>query len=110
MYNPFLYAWLNENFRREFHQVIPCIFSTPVWSQSSLKYNARSINNKTVEQRALRNGELENLKSPPVVEVEEQQKMETYSRLPSSSNSNYLSSFNELKCQDINKIEEIKSF
>ncbi|KAJ8978570.1 hypothetical protein NQ317_012094 [Molorchus minor] len=23
-YNPFLYAWLNENFRKEFKQVIPC--------------------------------------------------------------------------------------
>lgn len=24
-YNPFLYAWLNENFRKEFKQVLPCI-------------------------------------------------------------------------------------
>lgn len=23
-YNPFLYAWLNENFRKEFKQVLPC--------------------------------------------------------------------------------------
>jgi neuropeptide Y receptor len=27
-YNPFLYAWLNENFRKEFKQVLPC-FLTP---------------------------------------------------------------------------------
>lgn len=24
-YNPFLYAWLNENFRKEFKQILPCI-------------------------------------------------------------------------------------
>lgn len=24
-YNPFLYAWLNENFRKEFKQVLPCV-------------------------------------------------------------------------------------
>ncbi|KAJ8938971.1 hypothetical protein NQ318_005212 [Aromia moschata] len=27
-YNPFLYAWLNENFRKEFKQVLPC-FDSP---------------------------------------------------------------------------------
>lgn len=27
-YNPFLYAWLNENFRKEFKQVLPC-FDAP---------------------------------------------------------------------------------
>lgn len=26
VYNPFLYAWLNENFRKEFKQILPCIF------------------------------------------------------------------------------------
>lgn len=25
-YNPFLYAWLNENFRKEFIQILPCLF------------------------------------------------------------------------------------
>ncbi|XP_067125803.1 prolactin-releasing peptide receptor-like [Centruroides vittatus] len=30
-YNPFLYAWLNENFRKEFKTVLPC-FTTPVAS------------------------------------------------------------------------------
>ncbi|CAG4939286.1 unnamed protein product [Parnassius apollo] len=24
-YNPFLYAWLNENFRKEFKQILPCL-------------------------------------------------------------------------------------
>lgn len=27
-YNPFLYAWLNENFRKEFKQVMPCFDNT----------------------------------------------------------------------------------
>jgi hypothetical protein len=26
IYNPFLYAWLNENFRKEFRLIIPCAF------------------------------------------------------------------------------------
>lgn len=26
IYNPFLYAWMNENFRKEFKQVLPCLF------------------------------------------------------------------------------------
>ncbi|XP_018322822.1 prolactin-releasing peptide receptor-like [Agrilus planipennis] len=26
-YNPFLYAWLNENFRKEFKQFLPCMFT-----------------------------------------------------------------------------------
>lgn len=25
IYNPFLYAWLNENFRKEFKQILPCL-------------------------------------------------------------------------------------
>lgn len=29
-YNPFLYAWLNENFRKEFKLVLPCFDSTAV--------------------------------------------------------------------------------
>lgn len=27
-YNPFIYAWMNENFRKEFKQLIPCIDSS----------------------------------------------------------------------------------
>lgn len=28
VYNPFLYAWLNENFKKEFKHALPCLFST----------------------------------------------------------------------------------
>jgi hypothetical protein len=26
VYNPFLYSWLNDNFRKEFQELIPCVF------------------------------------------------------------------------------------
>jgi neuropeptide Y receptor len=26
IYNPFLYSWLNDNFRKEFQQIVPCVF------------------------------------------------------------------------------------
>ncbi|XP_015521938.2 prolactin-releasing peptide receptor-like [Neodiprion lecontei] len=38
-YNPFLYAWLNENFRKEFKQVIPCFRRA---------YEGRNPNGKSV--------------------------------------------------------------
>ncbi|XP_068214158.1 prolactin-releasing peptide receptor-like [Palaemon carinicauda] len=33
-YNPFLYAWLNDNFRKEFQQVLPCFHQTSSSSAS----------------------------------------------------------------------------
>jgi neuropeptide Y receptor len=35
-YNPFLYAWLNENFRKEFKQVLPCFVASGGGSSSSV--------------------------------------------------------------------------
>ena len=26
IYNPFLYSWLNDNFRKEFQEILPCLF------------------------------------------------------------------------------------
>ena len=26
VYNPFLYSWLNDNFRKEFQAILPCLF------------------------------------------------------------------------------------
>lgn len=37
-YNPFLYAWLNENFRKEFKQILPCLGAL-VAKKSKKKYN-----------------------------------------------------------------------
>jgi hypothetical protein len=40
-YNPFLYAWLNDNFRKEFKQVLPC-FKTSQKRNSSKSYQKKS--------------------------------------------------------------------
>nr|WEU67075.1 short neuropeptide F receptor 2 [Mythimna separata] len=37
-YNPFLYAWLNENFRKEFMQILPCLGAL-VTKRSKRKFN-----------------------------------------------------------------------
>lgn len=39
-YNPFLYAWLNENFRKEFKQVLPCFHNAG--------YNNNGYNNSRI--------------------------------------------------------------
>ncbi|CAF1533775.1 unnamed protein product [Rotaria magnacalcarata] len=37
VYNPFLYSWLNDNFRKEFQQIIPCLFKIcPCFNQGGL--------------------------------------------------------------------------
>lgn len=57
-YNPFLYAWLNDNFRKEFKQVLPCfnpkqrgkvLVSSQRW-QPEPTYNG---NNETVQESLL---------------------------------------------------------
>jgi neuropeptide Y receptor len=50
-YNPWLYAWLNENFRKEFKQVLPC-FSTPLGNRGSRRFmSQRTCNgNETVQE------------------------------------------------------------
>lgn len=42
-YNPFLYAWLNENFRKEFKQVLPCFYP----SRGSSTINTRRSEHRT---------------------------------------------------------------
>jgi neuropeptide Y receptor len=39
IYNPFLYSWLNDNFRKEFQQIIPCLFKICVC------FNRDTLNN-----------------------------------------------------------------
>lgn len=36
IYNPFLYAWMNDNFKKEFKTVIPCLFSSTPSGHRSL--------------------------------------------------------------------------
>lgn len=60
-YNPFLYAWLNENFRKEFKQVLPC-FDNAARSAASGRFgNWRSErtcngNNETQQESLLPSG------------------------------------------------------
>ncbi|XP_011504928.1 PREDICTED: prolactin-releasing peptide receptor-like [Ceratosolen solmsi marchali] len=48
-YNPFLYAWLNDNFRKEFKQVLPC------FSQSS-EYGGRGSGGEGLRSERTCNG------------------------------------------------------
>jgi neuropeptide Y receptor len=49
-YNPLLYAWLNENFRKEFKSVLPCWRSTLAVSNSSRKVDSNlQMNDKLNE-------------------------------------------------------------
>lgn len=42
-YNPFLYAWLNENFRKEFKQILPCLEAlVPKRSRRKLNQSERT--------------------------------------------------------------------
>jgi hypothetical protein len=43
VYNPFLYSWLNDNFRKEFQQIIPCLFKVCL----CLNRNRANLNNPT---------------------------------------------------------------
>lgn len=48
IYNPFLYAWLNENFRKEFRQILPCFFlkiSGSVENRRSILMNTKNDDN-----------------------------------------------------------------
>lgn len=55
-YNPFLYAWLNENFRKEFKQVLPCFDSATARQPSGGRQNWRSertCNGNETQQESL---------------------------------------------------------
>lgn len=55
-YNPFLYAWLNENFRKEFKQVLPCCDSssrTPVGRLGNWRSERTCNGNNETQQESL---------------------------------------------------------
>lgn len=59
-YNPFLYAWLNENFRKEFKQVLPCFDPTigrvPPSARSNWRSERTCNGNDTVQESLLASG------------------------------------------------------
>ncbi|KAL1518059.1 hypothetical protein ABEB36_001740 [Hypothenemus hampei] len=56
-YNPFLYAWLNENFRKEFKQVLPCFDTSrgraPSANRISNWRSERTCNGNETQERKL---------------------------------------------------------
>lgn len=56
-YNPFLYAWLNENFRKEFKQVLPCFDSSTARAPSGGRggnwRSERTCNGNDTQQESL---------------------------------------------------------
>lgn len=59
IYNPFLYAWLNENFRKEFKQILPCLFVN-ISTHRELKNPKNflsSLSRKKNGENLIRNGE-----------------------------------------------------
>ncbi|XP_055626043.1 neuropeptide Y receptor type 2 [Toxorhynchites rutilus septentrionalis] len=59
-YNPFLYAWLNENFRKEFKQVLPCFDPSRGRSTVSMRRSEhRTCNgNDTVQETLIPNSQI----------------------------------------------------
>lgn len=59
IYNPFLYAWLNENFRKEFKQILPCLFVN-ISTHRELKNPKNFLSSMTSKKNGetlIRNGE-----------------------------------------------------
>jgi hypothetical protein len=54
IYNPFLYSWLNDNFRKEFQQILPCVFKI-CWC-----FNRRTISNQSTQSTNLGECEIYN--------------------------------------------------
>ncbi|XP_022255927.1 prolactin-releasing peptide receptor-like [Limulus polyphemus] len=52
-YNPFLYAWLNENFRKEFKMVLPCFKVQPTPRKGNSAKNERTCNGHDTVQESL---------------------------------------------------------
>lgn len=49
VYNPFLYAWMNENFKKEVRRILPCFF----WNVSSTQNRMTQQHTLTVEPSVL---------------------------------------------------------
>ncbi|XP_076437837.1 prolactin-releasing peptide receptor-like [Babylonia areolata] len=67
IYNPFLYAWMNDNFKKEFKTILPCLFLGGRRSQGSSYYTQyTSVDAQpsvTVNRSPLKNGNDNNCNS-----------------------------------------------
>ncbi|KAL7640167.1 UNVERIFIED_CONTAM: hypothetical protein RMT77_009581 [Armadillidium vulgare] len=68
-YNPFLYAWLNENFRKEFQLVLPCFKQKSSYSMTRGRYRSeRTCNgNNETQMETLKDTNSQGEGSPEVV-------------------------------------------
>ncbi|MPC71441.1 prolactin-releasing peptide receptor-like [Portunus trituberculatus] len=55
-YNPFLYAWLNENFRKEFQLVLPCFQQPPSTDRVGQWRSERTCNGNDTQETLLQAG------------------------------------------------------
>lgn len=55
-YNPFLYAWLNENFRKEFQLVLPCFQQPPSTDRMGQWRSERTCNGNDTQETLLQVG------------------------------------------------------
>lgn len=55
-YNPFLYAWLNENFRKEFQLVLPCFQQPPSTDRVGQWRSERTCNGNETQETLLQVG------------------------------------------------------
>nr|QZA87402.1 neuropeptide Y receptor [Haliotis discus hannai] len=60
IYNPFLYAWMNDNFKKEFKLVVPCLFFTSRQNSTSNSYtqytNVETQPSVIINRSPVRNG------------------------------------------------------
>ena len=60
IYNPFLYAWMNDNFNKEFRQVIPCLFFSRGSTSGNTSYTQYTNVGTDVQSGVLNRSPLKN--------------------------------------------------
>lgn len=71
-YNPFLYAWLNENFRKEFQLVLPCFQQPPSIDRVGRWRSERTCNGNDTQETILQVGAAGGVNEAPVRSVNRQ--------------------------------------
>ncbi len=72
IYNPFLYSWLNDNFRKEFQQIIPCLFKV-CWC-----LNRRRSNNPSTQLTNIGDGDFN--ERPSIYQMPVESTIATYTQ------------------------------
>ncbi|CAF1256312.1 unnamed protein product [Adineta steineri] len=72
IYNPFLYSWLNDNFRKEFQQIIPCLFKV-CWC-----FNRRRVNHPSTQLTNVVDGEF--FERPSTYQIPAESTIATYTQ------------------------------